>query len=242
MPIRPYRPLTRVISAVEDLVFPPICAGCRERGSWLCDACRRELKIVARPICARCGQPTDEDCDACSLCGNWPSKIGAVRAAFAFGGPLRDAIHRYKYQSEYARASSLSELLVEAIERSEFDTHLPWDLISCVPLHARRRRQRGFDQSRLLAQGLADRVGLPYTSDLVRSVNTPSQVGRSAVERQQNVRDAFEWKGRRLDGTKILIIDDVITTGATMIAASLPLIHAGADRVDGLAVARELLR
>jgi ComF family protein len=155
---------------------------------------------------------------------------------------LRDAIHRYKYQSEYARATSLSELLVEAVERPEFGTQVTWDLIAYVPLHARRRRQRGFDQSRLLAQGFAELFGLPYTSSLVRSVDTPTQVGRGAAERQQNVRNAFAWQGEQLNGTRILIIDDVITTGATIIAASLPLIHAGAGRVDGLAVARELIR
>lgn len=223
-------------------MFPPICAGCQERGTWLCAACRKDLKIVARPICVRCGQPGDVAGDVCSHCGSWPARIGSVRGAFEFGGPLRDAIHRYKYQSEYARASSLSELLVEALERPEFEANTSWDLIAYVPLHARRRRQRGFDQSRLLAQELADRVGLTYTSDLVRSVDTPTQVGRGAAERQLNVRNAFAWKGEPLSGARVLIVDDVITTGATMIAASMPLIYAGADRVDGLAVAREVFR
>ncbi len=242
MPIRPYRPLRRVISAFEDLVFPPICAGCHERGTWLCATCRRDFNVVARPICARCGQPGDEASNVCSHCDAWPAQIGAVRGAFEFGGPLRDAIHRYKYQSEYARAASLSELLVEALERSEFDPNASWDLIAYVPLHARRRRQRGFDQSRLLAKELADRLGLPCTSDLLRIVDTPTQVGRGAAERRLNVLDAFDWKGGPLNGSRILIVDDVITTGATMIAASMPLIRAGADRVDGLAVAREVYR
>ncbi|HVX30152.1 MAG TPA: ComF family protein [Nitrolancea sp.] len=165
-----------------------------------------------------------------------------MRAAYAFDGPLRDAIHRYKYQSEYARASSLSELLIEAIERTEFEAGDGWDRIAYVPLHPRRRRQRGFDQSRLLAERLAERIGVPWTAGLVRSVDTPSQVGQGAIERRLNVRDAFAWTGERLDGLRLLIVDDVFTTGATMIAASQPLIHAGAERVDGLAVAREILR
>lgn len=223
-------------------MFPPICAGCHERGTWLCAACRRDLKVVARPICARCGQPGDAASDVCSNCENWPAEIGAIRGAFVFDGPLRDAIHRYKYQSEYARAASLSDLLLEAVERSEFEQSTSWDLVAYVPLHARRRRQRGFDQSRLLAQGLAGRVGLSCTADLFRAVDTPTQVGRGAAERQLNVRNAFEWKGVRLDGSRILIVDDVITTGATMLAASLPLIRAGAERIDGLAVAREVYR
>lgn len=242
MPYRLYRQLRKAISTVEDVVFPPLCAGCHERGSWLCVACRRELQVVARPICTRCGQPGDETSDICAHCEAWPAKIGSVRAAFEFGGPLRDAIHRYKYQSEYARAPSLSDILVEALERSEFEDHTTWDLIAFVPLHPRRRRQRGFDQSHLLANGLAERIGLPSISHLIRSVDTPTQVGRGAAERQLNVRDAFDWRGQRLDGARILIVDDVITTGSTMIAAALPLIHAGADRVDGLAVAREVMR
>jgi ComF family protein len=169
-------------------------------------------------------------------------RIGAVRAAFEFDGPLRTAIHRYKYQSEYARAPSLSALLLEALERSEFERNMSWDLVAYVPLHSRRRRRRGFDQSRLLARGLADRIGLPVISDLVRVLDTPTQVGRGAAERQLNVRDAFGWKGESLDGASVLIVDDVITTGATMIAAGKPLIAAGAGRVDGLAVAREVFR
>ncbi len=242
MPNSLIRPLRRAISAVEDVVFPPICAGCHERGTWLCAACRRELRVVERPICARCGQPNGEGGDLCAHCSGWPVRIGAVRAAFEFDGPLRTAIHRYKYQSEYARAPSLSALLLEALERSEFERNMSWDLVAYVPLHSRRRRRRGFDQSRLLARGLADRIGLPVISDLVRVLDTPTQVGRGAAERQLNVRDAFGWKGESLDGASVLIVDDVITTGATMIAAGKPLIAAGVGRVDGLAVAREVFR
>jgi ComF family protein len=132
--------------------------------------------------------------------------------------------------------------MVEAMDRPEFDSTCCWDLIAYVPLHARRRRQRGFDQSRLLARGLAERLELPVTSNLIRSVDTPTQVGRGADERKQNVRGAFAWTGERLNGTNILIVDDVITTGSTMIAASLPLIQAGAERVDGFAIAREVFR
>ena len=165
-----------------------------------------------------------------------------MRAAYTFGGPIRDSIHRFKYQGEFARAPFLANLVVGALKRPEFPDDLIWDLVASVPLHVRRRRQRGFDQSRLIARHLATALNLPMTTDLKRVIDTPSQVGRSAAERRANVIDAFAWTGAELNGGAILLVDDVITTGSTMMSASRALIRAGAKRVDGIAVAREILR
>lgn len=176
----------------------------------------------------------------CAHCSDWPPSIGAVRAAFAFGGPIRESIHRFKYQGEFARAKFLSSLMFHGIFRPEFVDTATWDLIAFVPLHRRRRRQRGFDQAELLARHLAEQFGLPCTEHLVRVIDTPSQVGRGEAERLVNVRGAFSWNGEPMAGAKILLIDDVITTGATMISAGAALHVAGAGRVDGFALAREL--
>ena len=238
----PTRRIRRALGLVEDLIFPPICGGCHRRGTWLCPDCLSELEIIPRPICARCGQPVDLACDKCAHCLYWPAEIGEVRAAYAFGGPIRDAIHRYKYQGEFARASSLAGLMFDALQRPEFGASTAWDLIAFASLHSRRRRQRGFDQAQLLARFLSERLDIPYTSELRRVIDTPSQVGRGSVDRQANVREAFEWFGTDLTGSSILIIDDVITTGATLVSASSALIEAGAARVDGIAIARELFR
>jgi ComF family protein len=176
----------------------------------------------------------------CTHCSAWPVEVGEVRAAYAFGGPIRDSIHRYKYQGEFARAPSLAALVFQAMQRPEFETSSAWDLVAFVPLHSRRRRQRGFDQAMLLARNLSELLELPYTSELKRLIDTPTQVGRGSAERQTNVRDAFGWSGGQLAGARILMVDDVITTGATFVSASRALIRAGAQRVDGIAIAREI--
>ena len=176
----------------------------------------------------------------CAHCSAWPVEIGEVRAAYKFGGPIRDSIHRYKYQGEFARAPSLAGLVFQALQRPVFDASSGWDLVAFVSLHSRRRRQRGFDQSMLLARCLAEHLELPYTVDLKRLIDTPSQVGRGSAERQTNVRNAFGWSGSQLTGANVLMVDDVITTGATIVSASTALIQAGAARVDGIAIAREV--
>ncbi len=177
----------------------------------------------------------------CITCAQWPNGVGSFRAAYAFGGVIRESVHRFKYQGEFARSRYLSKLMFESIFRPEFVESPVWDAVAFVPLHPRRRRQRGFDQSEHLSRHLAEQLELPRTTGLVRLLDTPSQVGRSEAERQSNLRGAFGWTGDLPAGTRVLLIDDVITTGATMVAAAEALLHAGAARVDGFALARELL-
>ncbi len=178
---------------------------------------------------------------SCANCALWPDGIGSIRAAYAFNGPIRESVHRFKYQGEFARAGFLSELMFHGIFRPEFVESPAWDLVAFVPLHKHRRRQRGFDQAELLSRHLSQQLSLDHAKSLHRTIDTPSQVGRGEAERQANVQGAFTWKGETLAGAKILLIDDVITTGATMVAAATALLSDGADRVDGFALARELL-
>lgn len=177
----------------------------------------------------------------CSNCFDWPDQIGSIRAAFVFGGVIREAIHRFKYSGEFARARSLADLMFGALFRPEFAEISSWDLIAYVPLHRRRKRQRGFDQAERLSRNVAANFGLPVVTGLVRTVDTQSQVGLGEDARRSNVKDAFGWTDEPLSGERILLIDDVVTTGATIIAAAGALMNAGAGRVDGFALARELL-
>lgn len=176
----------------------------------------------------------------CSNCVDWPDQIGSFRAAFVFGGVIREAIHRFKYLGEFARARSLADLMCHALFRPEFVEMPSWDHVAYVPLHRRRRRQRGFDQSELLSRYGARKLELPVVAGLVRTVDTQSQVGLGEDERRSNVRGAFDWVDKPLSGERILLIDDVVTTGATIMAAASALISVGAGRVDGFALAREL--
>ena len=176
----------------------------------------------------------------CETCSKWPSQIGSLRAAYAFDGPIRDSIHRFKYQGEFARASHLAAMMYQGIFRPEFVEAPRWDVVTYVPLHPRRRRQRGFDQAELLSRYLSQHLELSRLEGVTRRIDTPSQVGRNEDERRANMRDAFSWMGPRLSGEHVLLIDDVLTTGATMVAVAGVLIGAGAGRVDGFALAREM--
>jgi competence protein ComFC len=155
-------------------------------------------------------------------------------AAYSFGayeGVLRQLIHLYKYAKVQPLARPLCALLARALPRDEaFDAVVP------VPLHWRRRLQRGFNQAYLLARGLSRATGIPVLSALGRVRSTATQAGLSNRSRRQNVTRAF--RSRNLSGKRILLIDDVMTTGATGAACALALKQAGARRVVLLTVAR----
>jgi ComF family protein len=222
---------------LEDIVFPPLCGGCGRRGAWLCVRCRAELRSLPEPNCRRCGRVAERPVATCPACARWPVWIGSIRGAYLFDGPLRASIHRFKYRGEFARGSSLADLMLETVVDQPVDA----DLVAFVALHPRRRRERGFDQAEILARRVADRLEHPLARDLARVVDTPSQVGRTAAERRANVQGAFAWNGESITGARIVLIDDVVTTGATMLAASAALRSAGADRIDGLSLAQQRL-
>ena len=157
----------------------------------------------------------------------------------AFEGPLREAIHRLKYNQQRALAPALGGLLAVGLEHmpAPWGTDLP--PLLAVPLHPRRTRERGFSQTVVLAQALADQTGYPLLTGLVRIRATPPQVGLSAAQRRVNVAGAFAWQGSTPPPSgPLLLVDDVYTSGATIQAAAQALRAAGSGPVFGLALAR----
>lgn len=227
---------TRTLLAwLEDVVFPPQCGGCGARGVWLCSACRAALRPVPEPLCPRCGRSLPGSLGPCVHPADWPAGL-TVRGLFVFEGPILESIHCYKYRDEHARAGSLAALLLEGavLDRDAFD------LVAHVPLHPSRRRARGYDQAQLLARQVGRALSLPVAEGLHRVMYARPQVGLDYEARQENVRGAFAWRGAPLAGARVLLIDDVLTTGATLRAAAEPLLEAGASSVAGLALARDL--
>lgn len=148
----------------------------------------------------------------------------------------RDAVHHLKYRNLKALARPLAKLMAEYLESNP----LPVDLILAVPMHPKRVRQRGYNQSDLLAQELSYLINLPTASgSLVRLRNTPSQVSLGAEARRSNVQGAFRCKNQVCQGKSVLLVDDVCTTGATLNACALALKEAGAASVWGLTFSRE---
>ena len=235
-------PWQRTRDTLLDLVFPPRCAGCRQRGVWLCADCLALVPPLAPPLCAQCGKPltiSDTPPALCRSCrhGELPD-LDWARAAYPFTGPLREAIHHFKYDKERARATHLGLALLPLLDRLPQDHSMAPLLLIPVPLSAARRRERGYNQAEALAVVLAANSAWPLATALHRTRATPPQIGLNRTARHQNVAGAFTWEGASLAGTRVLLVDDVLTTGATANACAVALKEAGAAWVGLVTVAR----
>ena len=217
-----------------DWLLPPRCGGCRRLGSWLCARCRQLVRRLEDPLCRRCGRELEFARSSCG-CRSRLRALSRARAAAAYEGPLEKAIHRFKYEGWRCLAPTLAGLLGDRLAVE------PWPaaLVLAVPLHERRLRQRGYNQSELLARELRGRLRLSAPpGGLLRLRDTPPQVGLDRLRRQANVADAFAWRGPPLSGAPVLLVDDVTTTGATLEACARALRSVGSGPVLGLTVAR----
>jgi competence protein ComFC len=229
--------LTRLRGAALNLLFPQFCVGCGKEGAFLCDDCLQLLPRIEPPICPRCGRP-QPDGGFCQNCYDWRADIDGIRAPFRFEGVIRTAVHQLKYHNLRAIASSLAQLINGYLESN----HLDGEVLIPVPLHRKRLRERGYNQSALLANELGRLMSLPIDeASLVREKYLLPQARTASVdERRANVAGAFSCWGDKLQGKKVLLIDDVATSGATMNACATVLKSAGATNVWGLALAREI--
>ncbi len=220
--------------ALLGLVFPPRCVVCGRIDTWLCPECVAELPWITGPTCARCGLPIRR-AGLCPRCRRDPLRLEGMRSVFLFKGALRRAVHQLKYRHARGLAEPLGGLLA-----GYWQEH-PWpvDLIVPVPLHPSRMRRRGYNQAALLAYELGRRVGLPMDEDALQRVrSTPPQMRLDAVERRRNVAGAFRCRDGRVRGRRVLLVDDVCTTGATLEACADGLRAGGAEAVWALTLAR----
>lgn len=172
--------------------------------------------------------------------------MGKIRAAAEYKGLLKEAIHLFKYQSKLSIAKALEKIMQE-VYASHF-AHLNYDVLIPVPLHRKRLRQRGFNQAFILVRNLGESIrksGQPApewrisTNCLVRIKKTAPQTGFDAVQRKRNLKNAFQVKDRKVvENQRILLIDDVLTTGATCDEAAKELLKNGARQVDAMVLAR----
>ncbi len=219
-------------NALLDILFPPRCVVCRRSGTWLCTSCAAQFEKILPPICERCGRPLKST--HCPYCAKSPLRLEGTRAVAFFEGALREVIHAFKYLHRVELADYFGTLLYEYL----LTFPLSVDTIIAVPLHSERERARGYNQAALLAHALGKHTHLPVWNDaLMRTRATRSQTELNAEERRANVRDAFVATPR-VRGARVLLIDDVCTTGATMEACGAALYAQGAQAVWGLAIAR----
>ena len=227
---------------VADVLFPRDCAGCDGplgigHASWLCTACWRDVHTPFTP-CIRCGIPVVPPLTTCVACARRSPVFDAARALglyLAAPGklnPLARAVRALKYRGHRGVASSFGRAMAERLVPPSDGLVVP------VPLHRARLRERGYDQAALLARALARRAGLPIAlRGLVRRRAPAAQAGRDAAARRANLRDAFVAT-TPCAGRPVVLVDDVLTTGATADACARALRTAGARAVHVLTVGR----
>lgn len=229
--------VAKIKGAALDFLFPQYCVGCGKEGDFLCYSCHQSLSRITPPLCPKCGRPQPSGI-LCPDCISWPAEIDGIRSPFRFDGVMRQAIHQLKYRNLRALVKPLAKLLWDYLTTNP----VPAEVLVPVPLHQKRLRERGYNQSGLLAQELGKLTNLPVVNDcLIRQQHAPPQARTSTVEeRRSNIANAFTCRNHRLRDTQVLLIDDVSTSGATLNACAAALKASGTTSVWGLAMAREI--
>ena len=229
------------LRGAQDLVFPPhaLDGSGRTLTSGLSAEAWSKIRFIAEPICCACGTPFEYAmAERCAACQARPPAFHRARAAMIYDQASRDLVLAFKH----ADRLDLARLFAGWIGRAAADLLAEADAVAPVPMHPHRLLARRYNQAAEIARPLARRHGLAYLPDaLVRRKATPSQAGKSGAGRRRNVAGAFavpEGRRAKVAGRRILLIDDVLTTGATAEACAKALLAAGAAQVDLAVIAR----
>lgn len=218
--------------ALAAALFPARCAACGHPGAAICQPCLATATPLPHPQCRQCTRPLTYG-NQCARCRLERRRVDHLYAAYAYTPPILQAVHRFKYGNKRYLAPELAALAIPALPPD-----LPVDFVVPVPLAPSRERQRGYNQGQLLAAEVARRLNHPLDcSVLIRLRDTPPQTSLPRARRLANVRGAFRAL-RKLSGARILLVDDVTTTGATIEAATRALRRRGAVWVGALVLAR----
>jgi ComF family protein len=260
------KPERRWFTGLFELAFPPACVTCRDLLSdgerYVCPDCRDRISRIVSPLCTRCGRPFFTPDDRDHLCGGCiisPPPFDVARSLGVYGDVMLPLVQLFKYHRRFHLAETLTRLMADGsypgFSPEDFDVIVP------VPLHTKRLRERGYNQSLLLARGLGDAWGMPVDGRGLRRTRwTEPQVNLTLKEREENVRGAFAVrdaapKGRLrlmagvrrrrhlpIKDAAVLLVDDVYTTGATVRECARVLAASGARRVGVLTAARVVVK
>jgi competence protein ComFC len=232
------------LRAIGSLFYPAICAVCRApvtRKDYICQICLNKAQRIVPPFCAKCSEPFTGAIEGEFTCGNCARRtlaFDAAVSAYRSRGVVRFIILQFKYNRQLHLRHPIADWLLEAmndvrLRASEFD------LVVAVPLHSARLRHRGFDQAELLARILALKIKLPLCPALKRIRYTTTQIAFDRAERIANLRGAFRLRKKiSVRGLRVLLVDDILTTGSTLSECARVLREAGAQSIYALTAAR----
>jgi ComF family protein len=227
------------LDGVLGLVYPPRCLLCGDHtGDQVCASCLDSVIVpIPEPFCPTCGHPRKGV--PCLACKSDPPDFEAARAVSLYAGEIQDLIRALKYHDKPQLAVPLGRLLAQHVHDVRYALgDLEFDVVTAVPMHRRRKRERGYNQAERLASVFASEMKLPYDANvLARAHYTRPQVGLKHDDRVRNVSAAFRAGATPVLGKTILVIDDVSTTSATLKGCATALKAAGARAVYGLTLA-----
>lgn len=238
------RALRNTVHSAASLIFPAVCAICDEpvgRDEYLCGTCEASAPRLTPPFCAKCSEAFPgaiSETFVCANCGHRELHFESAVAAYRSRGVVRKVLHDFKYNRQRYLRHVLARWLCDALE----DPRLAgrhFDIVVPVPLHSARQRERGFNQAALLAELLARESGWPTHDALERTRYTTTQTAYDRAERMRNLDGAFRLRERAdVQGLRVLLIDDVLTTGSTLSECARVLKAGGAVSVHAATAAR----
>jgi ComF family protein len=227
-------PAYRLLWYAVDWLYPPYCGGCNQPGSNWCLSCQAASARIGNSVCRICGDPLTKG-RICKECAAERPLYHSARSWALFEGPVQNVLHQLKYRNNIGLGNALAIHLAQV----HVAHHVDFDLVVPVPLSRRRLAERGYNQAAMLAFPLSLLLETKYRPGALRKiVETRTQVGLNIAERNTNMKNAFKANPVIVSGKSILLIDDVMTTGATLNECARALLQAGAVKVNALTLAR----
>jgi ComF family protein len=235
---------SELFQAAVSLLYPATCTICRKQvrtGKYLCDECETKIVRIVPPFCETCSEPFNGSIDTlftCANCAHRTIHFDAAVAVYRGRGVVRDVIHEFKYNRQIHLRHLVASWLRAALDDQRLRS-CHFDIILPVPLHPARQRERGFNQATLLAELLSKQTSIPCRALLKRVRYTTTQTALDRSERMENLHNAFRLrKNADVRGLRVLLIDDVLTTGSTLSECARVLKRAGATSVHAATAAR----
>jgi ComF family protein len=231
--------MNKILRYFLDIFYPNRCVGCGAHGHLLCFPCVEKIEMIKTNLCQECGKISQNG----KYCQNCKARLatnlrGVIVATHYGEGPIKELVHHLKYNGLIELSEIAGELMANKLISINLRSLDKFILVP-VPLHKKRQKERGFNQSLLIADYMAKRLGILVADLLVRNVETRTQVGLSKKERVKNIANAFSIKTTDIP-EKVLLVDDVVTTGSTLVECAKVLSAAGVKEIWAIVLARNI--